>query len=308
MAKASTNTDKDGKPDPPGGERTGDSGLFSPRWAPGGGKPSANAERVARRAWVNRLAAATTTEARTLGALFREVGAPLDAATVRALALKVAIFARNPGDLGLDDVAELHVVTRAGAAAALASDDVLIGILHRLARGRKARAHTLAELVQAVPTHQKAAIRAALTARVKERRWPPGVGAISATRSTLVFLLADVAGPGITPASAPAAPAPAPAPAPMPVRAPPFDEAFDSAFERIQGPRGLNLVSLAALRQALPAWDRDGFDRELRRLRAADRVVLHTFDGRHGKLDDAEVAGAITEGGRRFVYAARREP
>lgn len=273
-------------------------------------KPSADAART-RKAYVERLVAATGDTPRTLGKLFDEVGVPIDRSMVRALARRVLVLARNPSALDLVELAEVPVVTRAAAAEALADDDVLVALLHRLAHTRKARAHTFTELIEAVPTHQKVPFRSALNARNKDRRWPPGVGAIGAARNVLVFLLADVVGIDAVPPAAvpPAAEPPAKAAAPTPTAEPPaFERAFDVAFEALKGPRGLNLVSLSALRRALSAWDREGFDRELGALRTADRVVLHTFDGRHGKLDPEESAGAIVEGGRRFVYAARREP
>lgn len=86
-----------------------------------------------------------------------------------------------------------------------------------------------------------------------------------------------------------------------------FAEAFDAAFDRIRGPRGLNLVALADLRAALPAWDRVLFDRELYELRRANRYVLHSHDGRHGRVTDAQHAARIEEDGRTFIYVARRE-
>ena len=84
-----------------------------------------------------------------------------------------------------------------------------------------------------------------------------------------------------------------------------FSDAFDAAFDRLRGARGLNL------RAALPAWnrdmfDRDAFDRELYELRRAGRYVLHTHDGRHGPATNEQLDAAVIED-RTFVYVARRE-
>jgi hypothetical protein len=78
-----------------------------------------------------------------------------------------------------------------------------------------------------------------------------------------------------------------------------------AAFDSLLDPRGVGLVSLAALRAAVPL-DRAAFDRELFELRCTGGFVLHTFDGRHGKLTDEQRAAAIVEEGRTFVFAARR--
>ena len=85
-----------------------------------------------------------------------------------------------------------------------------------------------------------------------------------------------------------------------------FADRFDAAFDRLRGRCGLNLVPLARLRATLPDVDRATFDRELWALRFADRFVLHTHDGRHGRPSEADQAAAIVEGERVFVYVARR--
>ena len=87
----------------------------------------------------------------------------------------------------------------------------------------------------------------------------------------------------------------------------PFDVQLAMAFGRLQGPRGLNLVPLSDLRAALDV-PREEFDRELYDLRRADRYVLHTHDGRSGPATPEQIAGAIVEDGRTFVYVARRDP
>jgi hypothetical protein len=225
----------------------------------------------------------------TLGALFAEAGADLDRATVRALSRGAAVLARNVTAVPRSELEAVHVAARDAVEAALQSDEVLLGLLRRLARTGRTRAHTVTELTDAVAARDRPALRAALKDRVRDRRWPEGVGAVAGRRSVLVFLLEDVIGApsGGTPAS--------------------FAEAFDEAFDRLRSDRGLNLVALSSLRAALGGYPRAAFDRELTELRRANRVVLHTFDGRHGKLRPEEEAAAIDEGGRRFVYAARRE-
>ncbi|MEZ4239002.1 MAG: hypothetical protein R3F59_23185 [Myxococcota bacterium] len=224
----------------------------------------------------------------TLGELFQRAEVPLGKPTVTSLARKAAVLVRNVRARSLAELEAVHVAPLPLAADAVASDEVLVGILRRLAITLKSRAHTVTELANTVPDRDKPALRKALDERARERRWPPGVGAVRGPKGPLVFLLQDLA---VGAATEPEG----------------FAPAFDRAFERLRDQRGLNLVALSALRAALSRFPRDAFDRELNALRRADQVVLHTFDGRHGKLSPADEAAAIEEGGRRFVYAARRD-
>lgn len=92
----------------------------------------------------------------------------------------------------------------------------------------------------------------------------------------------------------------------MPTATATFAAEFAAAFERLRRVSHVNLVPLADLRAALPAYDRASFDRELYELRRQNLYVLDTHDGRHGKASAAQVAAAIDEGGRRYVYVCRR--
>lgn len=244
---------------------------------------------AARAAAVDQLLAKLGTRWKTLGELSAEAGVPLTGPIAGALAKKAAILARNARTLRRAELEAVHVAAREAVEAALHSDEVLVGLLRRRAITGKARAHTTAELANAVASRDQPGFRAALKARVEARRWPEGVGAVATARSLVVFLLEDVARGSSAPSAAS------------------FARAFDAAFEQLRRERGLNLVELSALRTALGDYPREAFDRELYELRRANQFVLHTFDGRHGKLRPEELAAAIEEGGRRFVYAARRE-
>jgi hypothetical protein len=94
---------------------------------------------------------------------------------------------------------------------------------------------------------------------------------------------------------------------------PDFARDFDEAFDRLDPPdkkgRRSNYVTLLALREALPRYDRKTFDAEINKLRRAQRYSLDASDGRHARMTRAEQAAGIEEAGELLVYAARaREP
>jgi hypothetical protein len=82
---------------------------------------------------------------------------------------------------------------------------------------------------------------------------------------------------------------------------------FSATFNVLRRERGANLVTLSALRAALPGYSRETFDTELYELRAANLFVLAVAEGRHGRPAPEVIAAGITEQGRRFVYISRRE-
>jgi hypothetical protein len=231
----------------------------------------------------------------TLGALFREADVPLERATVVALSRKASVFARNVSTLGEDDLASLYVSARESARQALRDDGLLLDVLSRKAAGGEMRAHTLAQLSDMVSPRDKAAFRQELEARDEARRWPAGVGTLRGLGSTLVFRMEDVLGTSGAPVTNGNG------------HAPDFSRAFGEAFDKLRQERRVNLVALSSLRQALPGYPRETFDRELYELRRANQFVLETSESRHGKPRPEELEGGIEEGGRRFVYASRRD-
>ncbi|MFA5186361.1 MAG: hypothetical protein WC551_07800 [Patescibacteria group bacterium] len=82
---------------------------------------------------------------------------------------------------------------------------------------------------------------------------------------------------------------------------------FEVEFSHKATCYGLNLVSLASLREALPEYTRSEFDAGLDSLRDADLYMLQAFEGRHGQLSAEDRDGGIREVGRLFVYVCRRE-
>lgn len=82
-----------------------------------------------------------------------------------------------------------------------------------------------------------------------------------------------------------------------------------STFDRLDREAGgHNYVTLAALRDALPDTTRQELDSAVHSLRRAGRITLDSADGRHARLNEAELAAGIVEGGQRLVYVARRQP
>ncbi|HEY5959408.1 MAG TPA: hypothetical protein VIV60_22775, partial [Polyangiaceae bacterium] len=80
-----------------------------------------------------------------------------------------------------------------------------------------------------------------------------------------------------------------------------------AAFDRLDREAGgRNYVTLAALRDALPETPRQELDGAVHSLRRASRITLDSADGRHARLNEAELAAGIVEGGQRLVYVARR--
>ena len=84
-----------------------------------------------------------------------------------------------------------------------------------------------------------------------------------------------------------------------------FEKTFDESYDKLYERRGFNLIKLSDLRD-LVGGSKTDFDKGLRKLREKHKYVLQTFDGRHGTLEPRDKKAAIIEGGRTFIYAARR--
>jgi hypothetical protein len=135
-----------------------------------------------------------------------------------------------------------------------------------------------------------------LGARVKERRMPPGVGALPLTKA-LFFLLSDAIGtaPLHTKSGIAAQ------------RILSFAERFDEAFAALDRASGSNnYVTLDALRGRLGDLSRADFDAGLSQLRRARKYSLDPSDGRHRQMTEAERVAGIMENGNLLVYVARR--
>lgn len=210
--------------------------------------------------------------------------APVFCAQVRSSAAAALVFVGLPGK----------------AEQALQSDDLLLSLLALpVAQGGRTRAHTRAQLRDMLPRAYRAGFAAALDRRLVEQRWPAGVGTIVSRGQPLIFLFEHAQGHA----------APRPASATLDGAVPPFDQVFGAAFERLRAGSRSNLVPLSALRMAMPHYEDAAFNRALRQLREAHPdYVLQSFDGRHGELSAAMSAAAIHEGGRTYIYVARREP
>lgn len=91
-----------------------------------------------------------------------------------------------------------------------------------------------------------------------------------------------------------------------------FADDFDAAFDELDPAdargRRTNYVTLFALRQALPQYDRKAFDAELNQLRRAWRYTVDAPDGRHKRMTRVEIDAGIQDwkDGPVLVYVARR--
>jgi hypothetical protein len=232
---------------------------------------------------------------RTLRELFAGLGADVSKAAVGELPKGTIVFGKPGGKATVKAIAAMVVAAEEHLPKVAASDEVLLARLEGKTGVR--RAHTMATITEPLPDKPKKALADALVRRLETERWPPGVGALrTGARQGVIFLLKDVQGLTQGPAR-PAAATEKPRPN--------FRSAFESAFDALAP--GRLLVKLSDLRAALPEFDRASFDRELNVLRDQDRFVLHTFDGRHGEISPGEEVAAIREGGRTFVYVARKD-
>ena len=230
-----------------------------------------------------------------LGWLFDQARMKFTAAAALRLAKRAQLYLSERTRL-TDEIRSLvWVGRRGGEREVLASDELLLSLLRIRATQTEARAHPPAKLRALLPTRQRAAFSQVLDARSAENRWPRGVCAVRGDRDLLIFLFEHVKSAGAANGANEAAPEE-------------FAAKFERAFSTLHDPRQSNLVALAPLRDQLGSYDREQFDRGLRKLREQGRYVMQTFDGRHGDLTPELEQAAIHENGRTFVYVVRRTP
>lgn len=193
---------------------------------------------------------------------------------------------------------------------ALVSDALLVSLL-RQARTDKTHLHSRAQLRDLFTGDKRSAeagaFDASLERRLRTGTWPRAVAAVEGRGTTWLMLTEDL---HTAPAADPRPPPSSPTVSSQRTegsRQRSFADEFEAAFRTIDRELGgVNQVPLRDLRERLDGWDRETFDRELRTLRQADRYVLQTHEGRHGSFDPSLAAAGLDEGGRRFVYVARR--
>lgn len=155
-------------------------------------------------------------------------------------------------------------------------------------------------------------------ARIGDLALPPTVAWVAGARGEpLLFHVDDLHVSGPMRAAprehrnGPPAPAEPPAtrpPEPAPARsADDFATAFRAAFDQIDRGNGRsNLVKLAALRRALPQFDRASFDEGLRTLQSEDAFTLDAHEGFYEKLAPEDAEAGIRDAGSLLVYAIRK--
>jgi hypothetical protein len=225
--------------------------------------------------------------------LFEQAQVKLTPAAVRELAKLAPVYLSDLKHLTPEVRASALVGRPGGEQEVITGDDQIVSLLQIRAARTKARAHTPATLRDMLPARHRPLFARALDQRIAAGRWPAGVGAIRSERSTLLFLLEHVQNAS---RGRPADAAPGDG----------FAATFDRVFSELHEQRRSNLIALAALRVRLAGYDREQFDRELRKLRETGRYVMQSFDGRHGELTQELEQAAICENGRTFVYVARR--
>lgn len=198
------------------------------------------------------------------------------------------------------------LVALADDAGRLASSARLLEALLAVAKTEATQAFTADELKKKLTPSLREPFAAATAAGREEGTLPPTVGCVKVKNKPLFFLLGDA-----TVSRVVVAPQPQPSrgAVPAPVAPPPTDFArtFAEAFDRLdRRDGGFNFVNLRDLRRELPA-DRETFDAELHRLRAAGRYSLSAAEGRHGVSPEERQAG-IDEGGALLLFVSRKTP
>jgi hypothetical protein len=147
--------------------------------------------------------------------------------------------------------------------------------------------------------------KSAIDAAASRGKLPPEVAWVLINGERHYFLWSD-AHRG---AAAPHDPTPRPALAPKtPPHAPStFAAEFDSAFDRVKKQTPPHTpITLLALRNAMPQYDRTTFDAGLRELRLANKFTLNSHEGGSALLGDAELDAGIQEGSSKLVYISRK--
>lgn len=192
----------------------------------------------------------------------------------------------------------------------LAASPLLIEHLLTAARSDSNQAIPAVDLKKKLAKPLQSAFTHALHDRIGTHSLPAGIGLLRIKKKEHLFLLKDVN--AAAPAAATAEPRPATEQAasvallPEPDRAAAVTEplapsdfavAFEEAYTRLDREKGgSDFVSLVELRRALPSYDREMFDSELRKLRRAGLYTLSTAEGRHGLTPEEQEAGIREEG------------
>lgn len=171
-------------------------------------------------------------------------------------------------------------------------------------------AFTVVQVGQKVSGKAGEVLRAVLEGLLGAGRVPPNVGVVEIRGRSYLFRLermrAGEASEAIRRSEALRSTKAGSKDAAETARASDFAAAFDAAFDRLDAEgRNLNFVKLSDLRGALPEYDRETFDAELRSLRLAGRYELNAAEGSHRRLSDADRAAGIIEAGTRLVYCQR---
>lgn len=256
----------------------------------------------------------------TLGRLLAAANVPVSqaAAVSTSTKLRPQLSLTAKSTARGDALASALVCLAADTAHMARSDHVLVHLIESRAQGA-AKAHSVAELGSQLPEKLQGPFKKHWKAAAPEGRLPPGIAAIVASRTLLLFREGDLltrkrhsptpaAGPKAVPAQPPALAPRGPDPVPSDEQKPIADHilrAFATIDARLGGQ---NYVPLLELRTALPDVGRVEFDQAIAALRWERRLSLDAADGRHQRVDAAELEAGIVEEGQTLIYAQRRHP
>lgn len=244
--------------------------------------------------------------------------------------MPVSLAAQLVGTVGRSSKASEHFLTSAkrnatgdSAKAALVmlpsdlnaiacSQGLLLNCL-RLVTKPGTQLFTIAELAAGLNSRFEEPFKKAWRTSLESDRLPRHVGVLRRRKIAYLFLIDQIAGYSSLPEAGrdnvtnhkP----PHDERRPLDVSESELPERVLSTFDRLDRETGgHNYVTLSALRDAFPESTRQELDSVVHSLRRAGRITLDSADGRHARLNEADLAAGIVEGGQRLVYVARRHP
>jgi len=174
----------------------------------------------------------------------------------------------------------------------------------------------LDKLVKGAPAELREAFAASLTAQLESGSLPEGTGALKIGKKWMLFWMSDIRGgigraaispkAHVAPISTEASSGASRDKPSLPAQSDQFSRDFDQAFGKLDAETGRrNFVKLLDLRNALPQYDREEFERGLRQLRVERKFTLETSESLNTSVSEEERQAGIVEAGSRYLYCSR---